>query len=190
MARMMGPRFVLGSRDECLSKKLVPCLTTGVLMGVTEAIFALSVGSLIFSGDLAPLLAYGIGMALVTSTLMLVVISLGSSTPGATGILQDSPSVILAVITTSLVGALPTARMEDKLATVLVAIACTALLTGLFFLALGFLSWGDLSAFCPIRSWVASWPGQAGYWCGVLLVSWLVLRSRWRIFPGCSNRMP
>jgi SulP family sulfate permease len=167
-------RLVLRFRDECLSKKLVPCLTTGVLMGVTEAIFALSVGSLIFSGDLAPYLPYGIGMALVTSTLMLVVISLGSSTPGATGILQDSPAVILAVMATSLVGALPAARMEDKLAMVLVALACTALLTGLFFLALGFFKLGGLVRFLP-------YPVVGGFLAGT---GWLLVRGSFGVMAG------
>jgi sulfate permease, SulP family len=173
-------RLILGFRDACLPKKLLPCLTTGVLMGVTEVIFALSVGSLIFSGDLAPYLPYGIGMALATSTVMLIVISLGSSTPGATGILQDSPSVILAVIAVALVGALPAARMEDKLATVLVAIACTALLTGVFFLALGFFKLGGLVRFLP-------YPVVGGFLAGT---GWLLVQGSFGVIAGSPLNLP
>jgi hypothetical protein len=55
MAQMMGSRLVLEFRDECLSKKLLPYLAMGVLMGVTETTFVLLMGSPIFFGDLAPL---------------------------------------------------------------------------------------------------------------------------------------
>lgn len=154
-------------RNECLPRKLVPCLITGVLMGVTEAIFALSVASLIFSGDLAPYLPYGIGMALVTSTIMLAAISLGSSAPGVTGILQDSPSVVLAVMATALVGALPAGQLADKLVTVLVAIALTALLTGAFFLALGSFRLGGLVRFLP-------YPVVGGFLAGT---GWLLVQG-------------
>ncbi|MBN1660739.1 MAG: SLC26A/SulP transporter family protein [Anaerolineae bacterium] len=174
MARITRSGLVLGLREACLPKRLVPCLTTGVLMGVTEAIFALSVGSLIFSGDLAPYLPYGIGMALVTSTLMLVGISLGSSAPGVTGILQDSPSVILAVMASALISALPAARVADRLATVLVAIACTTLLTGLFFLVLGFLKLGGLVRFLP-------YPVIGGFLAGT---GWLLVRGSFGVMTG------
>lgn len=143
-------------------------------MGVTEVIFALSVGSLIFSGDLAPYLRYGIGLALVTSTIMLVGISLGSSVPGVTGILQDSPSVILAVIAAALVAALPAARVEDKLATVLVAIAATALLTGLFFLLLGYFRLGGLVRFLP-------YPVVGGFLAGT---GWLLVQGAFGVMAG------
>ncbi len=170
----IGSRLIRGVRDEFQSRRLVPGLTTGVLMGVTEVIFALSVGSLIFSGDLAPYLRYGIGMALVTSTIMLVGISLGSSVPGVTGILQDSPSVILAVIASALVAALPAARAEAKLATVLVAVACTALLTGLFFLALGFFKLGGLVRFLP-------YPVVGGFLAGT---GWLLVQGSFSVMAG------
>jgi SulP family sulfate permease len=174
VARMLSSKLVLGFRDLFLPRKLVPCLTTGVLMGVTEAIFALSVGSLIFSGDLAPYLPYGIGMALVTSTIMLIGISLGSSVPGVTGILQDSPSVILAVMATALVGALPAASGGDKLATVLVAIALTALLTGVFFLALGSLKLGGFVRFLP-------YPVVGGFLAGT---GWLLVQGSFGVMAG------
>jgi len=174
MAQMTSSRLVFGFRDACLPNKLLPCLTTGVLMGVTEVIFALSVGSLIFSGELAPYLPYGIGMVLLTSAIMLVGVSLGSSAAGVTGTLQDSPSVILAVMATALVDALPVARVEDKLATVLVAIALTALLTGLFFLVLGSFKLGGLVRFLP-------YPVVGGFLAGT---GWLLVQGSFGVVAG------
>jgi SulP family sulfate permease len=92
--RKLIPRL----QDEFQSERLLTGLTSGVLIAINEIIFALSVGSLISSGDLSPYLSYGIGIALVTTTITLIGISLGSSVQGLTGSLQDSVSVILAVI--------------------------------------------------------------------------------------------
>jgi len=91
-------------KDEKHFKWLLPSLTSGLLMGITEVIYALSVGSLLFSGDLAPFLFLGIGTAMITAIIMLIAISLGSSIPGVTGSIQDSPSVLLAIITSGLAG--------------------------------------------------------------------------------------
>ena len=145
MAQSTKPGYPRLVRNELRSERLLPSLTSGALIGVSEVIFALSVGSLIFSGDLAPYLPYGIGIALVTTTILLIVTSLGSSVPGVTGSLQDTSSVILAVIAATLEGAGSTAGMQAGFVTVLAAITATALLTGAFFLALGFFRLGG----CP-----------------------------------------
>ena len=94
--------LLCGLRGELQSKQLLPGLTCGTLMGAKEIIFALSIGSLVFSGELSAYLPYGIGIALLTQVIVLVGIALGSSAPGVLGGLQDSSSVILAVIAVSL----------------------------------------------------------------------------------------
>ena len=136
-------------QEETRSERLVPALTSGVLMGITEVMFALSLGSLIFSGELAPFLPYGIGMALVSATVMLIGLSAASSVPGVIGSTQDSAAVILAVIAAGLAGTLSAAGAQDKLTTVLVSIAVTTLLTGILFLALGLYKLGKLVRFIP-----------------------------------------
>jgi SulP family sulfate permease len=154
-------------RDELQSQSLLPGMTSGVLIGIKEVIFALSVGSLIFSGDLAPYLPYAIGAALVTQVVMLVTISLGSSAAGVTGGLQDSPAVILAAIAAALVGTLSTVGPQGRLTTVLVCIAVTTLLTGLVFLALGFFKLGGLVRFIP-------YPVVGGFLAGT---GWLLVQG-------------
>jgi len=161
-------------QNELKSERLLPGLTSGVLMGFTEVIFALSLGSLIFSGELAPYLPYGIGIALVTAALMVIGTSLTSSVPGVIGSTQDSPSVILAVIAAGLVGTLSAAGVADKLTTVLVAIAAATLLTGLFFLALGFFRLGGLVRFVP-------YPVVGGFLAGT---GWLLVQGSFGVMAG------
>ncbi len=161
-------------QDGFQSGKPLTALTTGVLIGINEIIFALSVGSLIFSGELAPYLSYGIGIALVTTTIALIGISLGSSVPGLTGSLQDSASVILAVIAAALVGTLSATATEGKLTTVLVAIAATTLLTGVFFLALGSLNLGGLVRFIP-------YPVVGGFLAGT---GWLLVKGSFGVMAA------
>jgi SulP family sulfate permease len=168
---MIDQRFRHWLQDEFQSERLLPGLTWGALMGIKEIIFALSVGSLIFSGELAPFLSYGIGMALVTQAITMIGISLRSSAPGVIGTLQDSSSVILAVIAAALVGAPSAGGAEEKLATVLIAIAVTALLTGVFFLALGVFKLGGLVRFIP-------YPVMGGFLAGT---GWLLARGSFSV---------
>jgi hypothetical protein len=59
--------------------------------------FALSMGSLLFSGSLAVYLPYEIRIALATTAIMMVCNSPACSIPGVVGSTQDSTSVILAI---------------------------------------------------------------------------------------------
>jgi SulP family sulfate permease len=174
MTHRTDQRLLHGFRDELQSERLLPGLTSGALMGIKEVIFALSIGSLIFSGDLAPYLAYGIGIALATQVVMLIGVALGSSVPGVIGGLQDSPAVILAVIAAALVDGLSAASAEEQLATVLVAIAITALLTGLFLLALGAFKLGGLVRFIP-------YPVVGGFLAGT---GWLLVQGSFGVMTG------
>jgi SulP family sulfate permease len=150
-----------------ISAPVLPLLTAGVLIGISEAIFAISIGSLIFSGKLAPNLAQGIGIALVTAMVTLISISLFSSIPGVIGSLQDSPSVILALIAAALVRFSSNLAVEKELNTVLVIIPFSALLTGALFLGLGFLKLGGLVRFFPF-------PVVGGFLAGT---GWLLVRG-------------
>ncbi len=155
---------------------LMPGLTSGALLGITEGIFALSLGSLIFSGKLSPYLAYGLGMALATSTITLIATSLTSRVPGVIGSTEESPTVILGVMAATLVTSLPQATAEQKLTTILVAIAITTLLTGAFFLALGFFKLGRLVRFIP-------YPVVGGFLAGT---GWLLVQGSFGVMSNFS----
>lgn len=154
----------------------VPSLTSGALIGIKEVIFALSVGSLIFSGDLAPYLAYGLGIALVTQIVMLAAISLGTSVPGVMGGLQDTSSVILAAMAAAAFSAAAASGSEERLATVLVGIALTTVLTGVFLWALGFFRLGGLVRYVP-------YPVVGGFLAGT---GWLLVCGSFSVMANVS----
>jgi SulP family sulfate permease len=174
MAQRTNRRFLHWLQDEFRSERLLPGLTSGLLMGITEAIIALSLGSLIFSGELAAYLPYGLGMALVTAAVMMIGTSLTSRVPGVIGTTQDTSTVILAVIAAALASSLSAAGGQVELATVLVAIAVSALLTGLFFLALGFFKLGRLVRFAP-------YPVVGGFLAGT---GWLLVQGSFDVMAG------
>ncbi|MGD9146870.1 MAG: SulP family inorganic anion transporter [Anaerolineae bacterium] len=171
-----GPRrgFVQWLQDGFDYERLLPDLTSGVLIGITEIIFALSLASLIFSGELAVYLPHGIGMALVSAAVIMIGTSLASRVPGVIGTTQDSSTVILAVIAAALAGTLSAAGGHVELATVLVAIAFSALLTGLFFLALGTFKLGRLVRFTP-------YPVVGGFLAGT---GWLLVQGSFDVMSG------
>jgi len=176
MSQVSAHQSVQWLKAELQPERLWPGLTSGVLMGITEVMFALSLGSLIFSGDMARYLPYGIGAALFTSAAMMICISLLSSVPGVISSIQDSPSVILAIIAASLVGTLSATGAVSKLTTVLMALAATTLLTGIFFLAMGFFKLGGLVRFIP-------YPVVGGFLAGT---GWLLLQGSFGVMAGYS----
>jgi SulP family sulfate permease len=174
MAQGTGRGFVQWLQDRFEYERLLPDLTSGVLIGVTEIIFALSLGSLIFSGELAAYLPYGIGMALLSAAVIMIGTSLTSRVPGVIGTTQDSSTVLIAVIAGALAGTLSAAGGQVELATVLVAIAFSALLTGLFFLALGIFKLGRLVRFTP-------YPVVGGFLAGT---GWLLVQGSFDVMAG------
>ena len=82
-------------QDEFQSERLLPGLTSGLLIGITAVVIALSLGSLIFSGELASHFTDGIGIALATAAIILIAISLGSSTPCNWQLVRRGPSTAL-----------------------------------------------------------------------------------------------
>ena len=176
MTRTVGQNVLRWLREEFHSDRFLPALTSGALIGITEVIFSLSLGSLIFSGELASFLPYGIGIALATAAIMLTVTALTSSVPGVMGSTQDTTSVILAVIAAALIGALSAARPQEKLATVLVAISITTLLAGLFLFALGAFRLGKLVRFIP-------YPVVGGFLAGT---GWLLVQGSFGVMSDFS----
>jgi len=163
-------------QDEFKPQNLLPSLTSGAVIGISTVIFTLSFGSLIFSGKLAADLPYGVGMALVTATTIMIVTALTSKVPGVIGSTQDSSSAILAVIAAALAGPLGVTSAQGMLATVLVAISLTTLLTGLVFLTLGYFKLGGLVRYVP-------YPVVGGFLAGT---GWLLATSSFGVMTNYS----
>jgi len=64
------------------SARLVPGLTSGLVVGLVEVIIAISFAALIFAGDLSSFLATGVGLALIGAIITGVVVALMTSLPG------------------------------------------------------------------------------------------------------------
>ncbi len=183
MTQAIGGRILYMLREESRPERLLPGLISGTLLGLTEVIISASLGSLVFSGELALYLPYGIGMGLVTGVVVLIGISLTSRAPEMIGSTQDSTSVILAVIAAALVRALSTASPAEKVATILGAIAVTTILTGAFLLALGHFQLGKLVRFIP-------YPVMGGFLAGT---GWLLMQGSFGVmasFPLTLTNIP
>lgn len=167
MAQTTGRGLLQWVREEIQPRKVLPSLTMGTITGMVEVIYALSLASLIFSGNLASFLPYGFGISLVSSVVLLIGTALTSSVSGVFSSTQDSPTVMLAVVAASLAGVLVTTDGTEILATILITISITTILTGLLFLALGHFRLGKLVRFIP-------YPVMGGFLAGT---GWLLIQG-------------
>jgi SulP family sulfate permease len=144
----------------------VPSLTAGFVVGMLQVALAISFAALIFAGSLAPFLSQGIGYALVSSMIVGAIIALFASWPGFVGGNQDVPAAIMALMASTIAGSMPAMATADQtFVTVIVTIAITALLTGLFFLGTGYFRLGGLVRFLP-------YPVVGGFLAGT---GWLLI---------------
>lgn len=144
-------------------ERLIPALLGGILIGILEIALAASFAALIFSGETAVYLPRGIGMALFSATIGIGITSLLTSYPALMGGNQDAPAAIMGVVAAA-IAALVIGE-EARLATLIVAVALTTLITGLFLLGLGAFRLAGLVRFLP-------YPVAGGFLAGT---GWLLL---------------
>jgi SulP family sulfate permease len=161
-------------RTEFRPRRIVPNFTAGFLIGFTEILFAVSLGSLIFSGELKIYLPLGISIAIASLAITTLVISLTSSVPGIVTGIQENPAVIQSVIVAGLVGTLSTPGGIDNLSTILAVLILTTFLSGLFLLALGVFKLGELIRYVPF-------PVIGGYLAGT---GWLLVQASFEVMTG------
>ncbi len=143
-------RIIRSTVKELHPQRLLPSLTVGLVTGVLEVIFAISLASLIFSGELSVNLPTGVGLALFSILAINVSVALMSSLPGVVTNVQESPAVLMAVVAHQITTSMPeSASASEQLLTVLTAISMTSIFTGIFFLTLGWFKLGGLIRFIP-----------------------------------------
>lgn len=121
--------------QDFMSARLVPGLTSGLVVGLVEVIIAISFATLIFAGELSSFLPNGIGFALIGAIITGVVVALMTSLPGTVSGIQDAPAAILAVMSAAIVTSMPSdASGLETFITIVVAIALTTILCGIFML--------------------------------------------------------
>ncbi len=142
-------RFLSWLSNEFRPSALGTSLLSGLLIYTLEIIFVVSFAALIFSGPLAGHLPQALGYVLVGNAAMAILVTLISSYPGSIAVEQDTPGAVLALVTLSVVAAIPAGADLQQFATVVMMIVISTSLTGIFFLFLGIFKLGGLVRFLP-----------------------------------------
>ena len=137
-------------RERIQPRQLFPDLAAGLLEGLNIVTTATAFAVLVFSGDLAAYVPRGIGLMLAASMIIVGLTTALSSIPWVVATLQDTVVAILAVVSAAIVNQMPaSATGQEKLVTVVVAIALSSLLTGVLFMSIGQFKLGNLIRFIP-----------------------------------------
>ena len=143
-------RYLDEMATEFRPTNLVKSLSAGVTLYIAEIFVVISFAALIFNGELAGQISYGVGFIVGGDALICLMVALFSSYRGSVAIEQDAPGAILALMAASLVAALPVAlRSQQAFPTVVVMIVGASLATGLFFILLGVFKLGGLARYLP-----------------------------------------
>ncbi|MEB3210319.1 MAG: SulP family inorganic anion transporter [Leptolyngbyaceae bacterium] len=146
---------------------LVSSTAAGLVTGIIGVIRAISYASLIFSGVLAIHLPTGLGVTVFSTAATLAVVALTSTMPGMIATPLAAPTAILALMAANIAKELKGVPTQVVLATVLIAIAVSALLTGGLLLSLGVCKLGE-------RIRVIPYPVIGGFMAGT---GWLLTRG-------------
>jgi SulP family sulfate permease len=172
---MTTDALVPGQKNEQAIEKWTMALLFGLLTGAITIIASVSLAALIFSGKLASHLAGGVDIALLSATLIGLVVSLAGSFRVAIAIPQDRTAPILAIMASGIVAAAPASASADQVFfNVVGAIVATTLITGAFLLALGYLRAGGLMRFIPYSV-------LGGFFAGT---GWLLVLGGLRVMTG------
>ncbi len=143
--------------------KLQPIITNvqaGVLSAVLEVLGVVSFAALIFSGPLAAHLATGVVLLLISTTIIGLVGTLGSSYPGMLVSLRTPMIPVLAAMVAATVATMTTqGREADLLGTAIATLGVTSIVSGLALGLLGRFSLGRLVRYFP-------YPVMAGFFAG------------------------
>jgi len=175
-------RIVSLITHELRPERLIPNLVAGLIVGILVLLFSISLASLVFAGGLSEFAPVGIVLTVLGAMIVGFVVTVFSSFPETIAAPQEVPAVILALIAASIVNAMPAGGTpEETFLTVVGAIALTAILSGLVFLALGHFKGGNLVRFLP-------YPVIGGFLAGT---GWLLITGGITVMtdlaPGLSS---
>jgi sulfate permease, SulP family len=140
----------LAQRLNIHSQPLLSEVAIGITTGILGILFDLSFAVLIFSNSLSDYLSAGIGFILFSAAATRIMVGLMSSFPGMVADLAGIPTAIMAWSTGMVVRQMPTtATSSELLVTVIVTIAITSLLTGVFLWVIGTLRLGSVVRLLP-----------------------------------------
>lgn len=164
-------------RDAATPARLIPALSSGLVVGLLIVVVQLSLASLIFSGPLAEFASPAAGLTLFGGFVMCLVVALGSSIPSSICLPQDAPAAILATVAAGIAASLAgSGTSREAFATAGAAIALSTVATGGLFLVLGRFQLGDLMRNMP-------YPVVGGFMAGI---GWLLVQGSFSIITGAS----
>ncbi|MGJ3245205.1 MAG: SulP family inorganic anion transporter [Elainellaceae cyanobacterium] len=129
--------------------QIIPDTIAGIVTGIISVLTTISLAAMVFSGDLAPFIAVGIGITLFSNIVIRTIVSLTSSFPGVISNPQAEQMALIAIIGASISAQMSNTSSSILLSTVLVAIALTSVLTGAFLLAIAPFNVSELIRYIP-----------------------------------------
>jgi sulfate permease, SulP family len=166
-------------RREAALARLLPTLSAGVVNGILVIVIQISLAAMIFSGDLSPFLARGIGVCLFGAVVLCAVVALTSSLPGVIALPQDGPAAVTALAAAAICAGMPASSSpEATFLTVLAAMGMSGLLTGLCFIVLGYFRLGDFVRYIPYSV-------VGGFLAGI---GWLLVVGAMGVLTGTAIR--
>ena len=157
------------------ARSALPTLAAGLVCGFLAVVLSLSLGNLLFFGEMRDFVPLALGMALFTTMVVAAIAAVTSPIRGVISISEEIPVVAIAgpavAITTAMSG---TAPPRDIATTIVVAAAIATLATGAILLILGYFRLGRLIRFFPF-------PVIAGFLAGT---GWLILQGGFSAMAG------
>ncbi len=150
-------------------------LAAGLIGGFLAVVLSLSLGNLLFFGEMRDYVPIALGMALFTTMVVAAIAALTSPIRGVISISEEIPVVAIAGPAAAITAAMSgTAPPRDIAATIVVAAAIATLATGAVLLILGYFRLGRLIRFVPF-------PVIAGFLAGT---GWLILQGGFSVIAG------
>lgn len=137
--------------------------SVGLVGGAILLPILISFALLLFSGDLTPFAAQGLGLFLFGSLLMQLLVAFTSSVPGVIGAPQDSPVAVLGLIAMAISSKLQGASPDLIFFTFSLTVILTSLISGLFFVLIGSFKLSRFVRFIP-------YPVVGGFVAGIGLL--------------------
>lgn len=163
--------------DAATPSRLVPAVSSGLILGVLCVVIELSLASLIFSGPLAGFAAKIAGLTLFGATVMCLIVTLRTAFPASICIPQDAPAAVMAAVGASVAASLAASgHPEHAAVTVAAGMVASTLATGLMFLIMGRFDLGNLMRYVP-------YPVMGGFMAGI---GWLLVQGGVGIVTGVS----
>lgn len=172
--------IIYNLQQEFRPNRLLPNLSTGLILGILNIPLLISFAALIFSGELSSYLPSGIGFILLGFFVICSVMAFTSSCRGVIAGPQDIPAAVIALMAASITSNMSATITEEAFLTVITVIIITSFATGIFFLTMGLFKLGNLIRFIP-------YPVIGGFLAGT---GWLLIKGAISFSTDISLSLP